>query len=147
MGEGGAKPKLEHGADGRRPQQQQIIRRHAPQKEFKALTPGLEHMIFKQGDAADAAAYADVKKALAKFAGVNFKAGSNMAQIAIDRLEEPSINKPANPPPMSAPPTIDEEVAKEEWKYNWRTILRTSGHGRMHDKGPSNWCCHMWTQI
>ena len=88
-----------------------------PKKEFKAPTPGLKHMIFKQGDAADAAAYVDVKKALAKYVGVNFKAGSNMAQIDIDRLKEPSINKPANPPPMTTPPTVDEEVAKEEWRY------------------------------
>ena len=81
-------------------------------------------MIFKQGDAADAAVFADVKKALAKFAGVNFKHGSNMAQVAIDKLEEPTIIKPANPPAMSIPPTVDEEVAREEWKYELEDYVK-----------------------
>ncbi len=85
MGESaGVRPKLERGAEGKKPQQQQRRRRTAAtDKKFKAPTPGLEHMIFKLGDAADAAVFTDVKKALAKFAGVNFKHGSNMAQIAI----------------------------------------------------------------
>lgn len=79
-------------------------------------------MVFKQGDAANAAAYADIKKALAKYAGVNFKAGSNMAQIAIDGLKEPAINKPANPP---MPPTVDKEAAKEEWKYQLEDYFKS----------------------
>ena len=66
--EKGVKQKLERGADVKKPQQQHWVSRRnaAPKKAFKAPTPGLEHLFFKQGDAADAAAYADVKKALAK---------------------------------------------------------------------------------
>ena len=126
MGEGATKPKLERGVEAKKPQQQWIRKRTGTtKKEFKAPTPGLEHLVFKQGDAADAAAYADVKKALAKYAGVNFKTGSNMAQVAIDKLEEPSIVKPANPPPMSTPPTVDEEVAKEEWRYQLEDYFKS----------------------
>lgn len=118
MGEGMVKPKLECGVEAKKPQHQ-WVRRHAgaPKKEFKAPTPGLEHMIFKQGDAADVTAYADVKKALAKYAGVNFKVISNMAQVAIDKLKEPAINKMANPLQMFMPPAVDEEVMREEWRY------------------------------
>jgi hypothetical protein len=51
-------------------------------------------MIFKQGDAVDAAAYEVLKKALARYAGTNFKAGSHMAQVAIEDLAPPIIVKP-----------------------------------------------------
>ena len=35
------------------------------------------------------------------------------------------INRPANPPPMSTPPTINEEVAKEEWKYQLEDYFKS----------------------
>ena len=118
MGEGDpAKVKVEGGSDAKRKPRWQK-RRGAAQlkKEYKAPTPGLETMIFKQGDAADAAAFEDVKKALAKYAGTNFRVGSNMAQVAIDDLIEPNLVEPP-PPTMSTPPTPAQEVEKKRWDY------------------------------
>jgi hypothetical protein len=118
MGEGGVKPKLERGAQGK-PQQQQkwALRKQSTVKTFKALTPGLESKIFKQGDASDAAAFNDVKKDLAKYVGVHFTNGNHMASRAIEDLVEPSIIKPPNPPAESTPPTVDEIVARKEWEH------------------------------
>ena len=48
-----------------------------------------------------------------------------MAQVAIDKLEELAIIKPANPPPMSMPPTVDEEVAKEERRYQLEDYFKS----------------------
>ena len=104
------------GADGKKKQRWQRRRGTPAKKEFKAPTPGLESMIFKQGDAADAAAFEDVKKALAKYAGTNFRVGSNMAQVAIDELVEPNLVEPS-PPTMSTPPTPAEEIARKKWEY------------------------------
>lgn len=119
------KPKLKLGADGRKHQPNQWRRcTTVADKKVRAPTLGLEHLIFKQGDAADAAAFSEIKKALAKYAGVNFKIGSNMAQIAIDKLEEPVITKPVNPLPMSTPPTVNKEVAREEWKYDLKDYVK-----------------------
>ena len=73
-------------------------------------------MVFKQGDTADAAAFEDVKKALAKYAGTNFRVGSNMAQVAIDELVEPRLVEPS-PPMMSTPPTPAKEIARKKWEY------------------------------
>jgi hypothetical protein len=93
-------------------------------KEFKPPTTGLEHLIFKQGDAANAAAFDDNKKALAKYAGVKFKIGSAMAQTVMEKLVEPSLMKPNNPPPLSLPPTVNKEVAREEWKYELEDYVK-----------------------
>ena len=117
MGEGEpAKVKVEGGSDAKRKPRWQRHRGAQPKKEFKAPTPGLETMIFKQGDAADAAAFEDVKKALAKYAGTNFRIGSNVAQVAIDELVEPNLVEPT-PPTMSTPPTPTEEIEKKKWEY------------------------------
>jgi secreted protein with Ig-like and vWFA domain len=125
MGEGGGKPKLKHGADQKKQTQQQWARkRAAADKKFKAPTQGLEHMIFKKGDAAYAAAFVEVKKALTKYAGVYFKVGSAIAQAAIDRLEEPDMKEPEDPKPMSSPPTIQEEKAREMWKYELEDYVK-----------------------
>ena len=91
MGEGESKVKMEGALEAKKKQRWQR-RRGAPlKKDFKAPMPGLETMVFKQGDAADAAAFEDVKKTLAKYAGTNFGVGSNMAQVAIDELTEPTL--------------------------------------------------------
>jgi hypothetical protein len=126
MGEGGMKPNIKRGADQGKPQHQQQVWRctGAAKKDFKPPTPGLEHLIFKKGSAADAAAFNDIKKALAKYAGVNFKVGSAMTQTAIEKLKEPTIVKPTNPPPLSTLPTVDEEVAREEWKYDLEDYVK-----------------------
>jgi hypothetical protein len=125
MGEGSGKPKLERGANQKKqPQQLWARKRASADKKFKAPTQGLEHMIFKKGDAADAAAFVEVKKALAKYAGVYFKVGSAMAQAAIDRLEEPDIKEPEDPKPMSSLPTIQEEKAREMWKYELEDYVK-----------------------
>lgn len=116
MGEGEHKVKVEGASDGKKKQRWQRRRGSLAKKEFKAPTPGLESMIFKQGDAADAAAFEDVKKALAKYAGTNFRIGSNAAQVAIDELVEPNLVEPA-PPTMSTPPTPAEEIEKKKWEY------------------------------
>ena len=118
MGEGEpTKVKVEGGSDAKR-KPRGLKRRGAaqPKKEYKAPTPGLETMIFKQGDAADATAFKDVKKALAKYTGTNFQIGSNMAQVATDDLVKPNLVEPALPA-MSTPPTPAEEVEKKKWEY------------------------------
>jgi hypothetical protein len=119
MGEEGVKPKIERGANRGKPQQQQWAQRCVGTKEkFKAPTQGLESKIFKTGDAANAASFHNVKKELAKYAGVHFTTGNSMARAAIDELKAPNIRKPNNPPAFSNPPTVDEEVAREEWKHD-----------------------------
>jgi hypothetical protein len=65
---------------------------------FKALMQGLEDKIFKIGDAQDAADFTDVKKAIGRYCGVNFKVGGSMAQQAIEKLAEPTIEDPEDPP-------------------------------------------------
>jgi len=128
MGEGEPKVKIEGASEAKKKQRWQR-RRGAPQKrDFKASTPGLENMVFKQGDAADAAAFEDVKKALAKYAGTNFRVGSNMAQVAIDELIEPNLVEPS-PPTMSTPPTPAEEIARKKWEYGQESLGRCQAQG------------------
>jgi hypothetical protein len=142
MGEGGVKLKIEGGGNRGKPQRQRAWK-HAGKKEFKPQTPGLEHIIFKQDDAADAAAFDDNKKALAKYAGVNFKVGNAMAQTAIEKLEGPTLTKPNNPPPLSSPPTVDEEVAREEWKYELEDYVKKKRAWEDAKAEPFNWSCPM----
>ena len=94
MGEGeDVKPKLERSGGQRRGQRWQRRRNTPAKKEFKAPTPGLEHMIFRQGGAADAAEYEEVRKALAKHAGTTFKAGSFTTDtIVVVRFQGPRAN-------------------------------------------------------
>jgi hypothetical protein len=65
---------------------------------FKAPTQGLEDKIFKIGDAQDAADFTEVKKAIGRYCGVNFKVGGSLAQQAIEKLVEPTIEDPEDPP-------------------------------------------------
>eukprot|EP00956_Cyclotella_meneghiniana_P009214 scaffold12647_cov40-Cyclotella_meneghiniana.AAC.3 len=117
MGEGDIKPKVERPAE--QPRRQRYRRKtNFVKKEFKAPTSGLiEGMVFKQGDAADAAAYEEVKKALAKHAGTKFKVGCNMARIAIEELRAPVIVKPAAPTQAGTTQTPDEYAYSIEYKH------------------------------
>ena len=66
-------------------------------EEFKAPTVGLENDFFTVGAAKDAASFAEVQKKIARYVAVTFKAGGSMAQLAIERLETPSVVKAAEP--------------------------------------------------
>ena len=67
MGEGeDIKPKLEHSGRQRRGQRWQRRHNTPAKKEFKAPTPGMEHMVLKQSGAADAVKYEEVRKAMVK---------------------------------------------------------------------------------
>jgi len=134
MGEEEKQPKIEGAARGRRQQRWQRRRTTPAKKDFKAPTPGLEHMVFKQGDAVDAAAYEDVKKALARYAGTNFKAGSHMAQVAIEDLTAPVIVKPT-PPAIAGPtPTPAERALQMEWEHELSAFYKETEHWK--DAGP-----------
>ena len=134
MGEEEKQPKMEGAAKGRRQQRWQRRRTTPAKKDFKAPTPGLEHMVFKQGDAVDAAAYEDVKKALARYAGTNFKAGSHMAQVAIEDLTAPVIVKPT-PPVIAGPtPTPAERALQMEWEHELSAFYKETEHWK--DAGP-----------
>ena len=129
MGEEDVKPKIEGGAARGRRQQRWQRRRNTPaKKEFKAPTPGLENMVFRQGDAADAAAFDDVKKALARYAGTNFKVGSQMAQVAIEDLEPPNIVKPTPPAIAGAAPTPMERAEQLEWEHELSAYFKEMEH-------------------
>jgi hypothetical protein len=70
----------------------------AKKEKFKAPTPGLEHHVFRVGDAKDAAAFTDISKALARYAGSNFKVGAAMAVKAIEDLSAPDLSPPEEAP-------------------------------------------------
>ena len=67
-------------------------------EKYKAPTPGLEHQVFRVGDAKDAAAFTDVSKALWRYAGSNFKVGAAMAVKAIEDLAPPDLSPPEEAP-------------------------------------------------
>jgi predicted Fe-S protein YdhL (DUF1289 family) len=85
--------------------------------EFKAPTSGLEDKVFKVGDAKDAADFADVKKAIGRYCGVNFKSGGNMAQQAIEKLVEPTIEDPKDPP-------SGDKKAELIWQFDLEEALK-----------------------
>eukprot|EP00956_Cyclotella_meneghiniana_P038953 scaffold162906_cov46-Cyclotella_meneghiniana.AAC.1 len=113
MAEGEVKPKIERTAEQPRRQQRYRRKTNFTKEKFKAPTQGLEHMVFKQGDAADAVAFEEVKKALAKHAGTKFKVGSNMARVAIGELRAPTIVMPAAP--TQADPNVQ---TPDEYAYS-----------------------------
>ena len=94
-GEGENKPKVER--QDRRQQRWPRRRATPAKKEFKAKTKGLEDQVFKQGGAADATAFEEVKTTLSKYAGIEFTVGGHMAQVAIDELRAPNLVEPQAP--------------------------------------------------
>jgi hypothetical protein len=91
--------------------------RTTPKKEkFKAPTPGLENQVFKVGGAEDAAAFAEITKALARYANANFKVGAAMAVEAIEDRTSPDLTPPGEAPdPAEALKFKLWEIEVEDW--------------------------------
>lgn len=83
-------------------------------KDYMAPTPGLEKELFSVGTASNAADFEEVRKKLARYAGVNFKQGAAMAQKAIEEMTSPSLVDPTDPNVSAL------QVEIEKWKvcYN-----------------------------
>jgi hypothetical protein len=125
MGESAGKPKVK--VEGKKPHWNQQRKRSSeqPKKGFKAPTPGLEHVYFTVGDAKDAANYDDVKRALANYAGINFKYCGTQTRQAIEKVAEPSFNKPAYPTYSgSTPPTPADEELKMKWEIDINAFFK-----------------------
>jgi hypothetical protein len=85
-------------------------------EKFKAPTPGLENQIFKVGGAEDAAAFAEVTKALTRYAGANFKVGAAMAVEAIKDRSAPDLKEPEEAPdPKEALKFKLWEIEVDDW--------------------------------
>ena len=83
-------------------------------KDYRAPMPGLKKELFTVRAASDAADFEEVRKKLARYAGVNFKQGATMAQKAIEKMTSPSFVDPADPDVSAS------QVEIEKWKvcYN-----------------------------
>ena len=74
--------------------------------------------MFKQGGAADAAAFEKVKEQLAMHAGTWFKGkATDMARIAIEDLVPSVLVEPAEPTQPGDVPTVAERVAMKKWEH------------------------------
>lgn len=87
-------------------------------KDYRAPTPGLEKELFTIGAASDSAHFEEVRKKLARYAGVNFKQGATMVQKAIEEMTSPSFVDPTDPD------ASESQVEIKKWKV-WHNKLQS----------------------
>ena len=85
-------------------------------KDYRAPTLGVEKELFTAGAVTDAADFEEVRKKLARYAGVNFKQGVNMAQKAIEEMTSPSLVEPTDPDASAS------QVEIKKWKVRYKEL-------------------------
>ena len=103
--------------DGKKPWQKREARSQpwkAASKPFNAPTAGLKDVVIRMGSVKDAVEFEESKKRLGRYIAVNFKEGGMMLQQAVEQMQAPTIEQPADP----INPDNSIEVKKWEQEYD-----------------------------
>ena len=85
---------------------------------FKALTVGIETILFSYGQHKDTATFIKLNEAMSRYAGVNFKSVGPMAVRAIISATDPYLKLPEDPKDNTG------EFSSIKWETELKEILK-----------------------